>query len=189
MASSSSSTSGKSDFKWTDDKVELLLNVMHNYKIEKITENVDWESVKTTYDNILALMKDELPSTADEAKEMTEDYPHTKEKVLSTKLKAVRGIFRKAIDSGRRSGHGRVVLLYYELCEKIWGGSPATQQVDNGIEVQTFIMMMRQILPHQLAPVVKVIIVLTHPHQCGRMPPLTNRNSLLKQGDNIWIRS
>ena len=27
-----------------------------------------------------------------------------------------------------------MVLLYYELCEKIWGGSPATQQIDNGIE-------------------------------------------------------
>ena len=73
MASSSSSTRGKSDFKWTDDEAELLLNVTHNYKIAKITENVDWESVKTKYDNILALMKDELPSTADEAKEMTKD--------------------------------------------------------------------------------------------------------------------
>ena len=44
MASSSSSTRGKSDFKWTDDEAELLLNVTHNYKIAKITENVDWES-------------------------------------------------------------------------------------------------------------------------------------------------
>jgi hypothetical protein len=38
------------------------------------------------------------------------------------------------VDSGRRSGHGRVVLLYYELCEKIWGGSPATEEIQNGLE-------------------------------------------------------
>ena len=24
--------------------------------------------------------------------------------------------------------------MYYELCEKIWGGSPATQQLETGIE-------------------------------------------------------
>lgn len=30
--------------------------------------------------------------------------------------------------------HGHVVLLYYELCEKIWGGLPATQQLETGIE-------------------------------------------------------
>lgn len=79
-----------------------------------------------------------MPANADEAKEMCKDYPHTKEeltkKILSAKLKAIRGKFREAVDSGRRSGHGRVVLLYYELCEKIWGGSPATQQLETGIE-------------------------------------------------------
>ena len=126
------------DFKWTDDEAELLLNVTHSYKVKKISENIDWESVKTKYDDILALMKDELPATADETKELAKEYPHTKDdltkKVLSAKLKSIRGKFREAIDSGRRSGHGRVVLLYYELCERIWGGSPATQQLDTGIE-------------------------------------------------------
>ena len=84
------------------------------------------------------MMKAELPATADEARDLLKDYPHTKEeltkKILSAKLKAVRGKFRNAVDSGRRSGHGRVVLLYYELCEKVWGGSPATQQLNNGVE-------------------------------------------------------
>ena len=83
-------------------------------------------------------MKDELPATADESKELAKEYPHTKDditkKVLSAKLKTIRGKFREAVDSGHQSGHGRVVLLYYELCEKVWGGSPATQQLDTGIE-------------------------------------------------------
>ena len=34
------------------------------------------------------------------------------------------------MESGRRNGHGRVVMIYYELCESIWGGSPATEQID-----------------------------------------------------------
>ena len=25
-------------------------------------------------------------------------------------------------------------MIYFELCEKIWGGSPATKQLANGIE-------------------------------------------------------
>ena len=40
----------------------------------------------------------------------------------------------QAIDSGRKSGHGRVVLLYFELCQSIWGGSPATEQIEGGVE-------------------------------------------------------
>ena len=83
-------------------------------------------------------MKEELPASAEEAKDICKDYPHTKgdmmKKVLTAKLKAVRSKYREAVDSGRRSGHGRVVLLYYELCERIWGGSPATQQLEVGVE-------------------------------------------------------
>lgn len=26
------------------------------------------------------------------------------------------------------------VLLYYELCEKVWGGSPVTEQIEGGLE-------------------------------------------------------
>ena len=25
-------------------------------------------------------------------------------------------------------------MLYYELCERIWGGSPATEQIESGLE-------------------------------------------------------
>ena len=83
-------------------------------------------------------MQAELPSTEEAARNSPKDYPHTKEQVtkqiLSTKLKAIRLKYRQAVDSGRKSGHGRVVLLYYELCERVWGGSPATQQIDGGLE-------------------------------------------------------
>ena len=37
------------------------------------------------------------------------------------------------MDSKKRSGHGRVIYCYFELCEKIWAGSPAIEQID-GVE-------------------------------------------------------
>ena len=37
--------------------------------------------------------------------------------------------YRQAMDTGKHSGHGCVMLLYYKLCESIWEGSPATQQL------------------------------------------------------------
>lgn len=56
----------------------------------------------------------------------------------SSLLPAIRQKYRMAIDSGRRSGHGRVVLLFFDLCGKIGGGSPATVQIGNGLESTDF---------------------------------------------------
>lgn len=53
---------------------------------------------------------------------------------MTSKLKHIRQKFRQAVDSGRRSGHGRVVLLYFEQCELVWGGSPATETIPSGVE-------------------------------------------------------
>ena len=129
-------TTGGKDFQWTDDEAELLLSVTHDYKVKKSTECVDWESVKSKYEDILELMLEALPYSPDEAQ--GKDYPHEKaaitKSILTTKLKNIRIKFRQTVDSGRRSGHGRVVMLYYELCEKIWGGSPATNQIEGGVE-------------------------------------------------------
>ena len=51
------------------------------------------------------------------------DYPHKGEEItkqcLTNKLKSIRLKYRQAVDTGKRSGHGRVVLLYYELCKSI----------------------------------------------------------------------
>ena len=75
---------------------------------------------------------------ADNSEDSMRDFPHSKEQitkqVVMSKFKAVRVKFHQAVDSGRRSGHGRVVLLYYELCEQLWGGSPATEQIESGLE-------------------------------------------------------
>ena len=92
------------------------------------TSSKDWESVKSKYKDIMQLYVDALP--ADDSQVFDKNYPHKKEQVqlkaITSKLKAIRLKFRQAVESGRRSGHGRVVMIYYELCERVWGGSPAT---------------------------------------------------------------
>jgi hypothetical protein len=121
------------EFVWTDDEVELLLNVVSDYKSKKVAECVDWESVMSKYSDIHT---DLLAGIPDE-NVFQKDLPHKKEQItkqiVTSKLKAIRTKYRQAVDSGRRSGHGRVVLLFYELCE-VWAGSPATEQIEGGCE-------------------------------------------------------
>ena len=83
-------------------------------------------------------MRAKLPSTLEKAKGMTKDYKHTKMEltkavIQTTKLENIHMKYQKAVDANKRSGHGRVVLIFYELCEKIVGGSPATTQIQ-GVE-------------------------------------------------------
>ena len=124
-------------FIWTDDEVELLLKVTLEYKTSRAIENVDRESCQQKHGDILKLYLDQYPTPANAAA-IEKDFPHKKEQIthssLTSKIKAIRKKFRQAINSGRKSGHGRVVLLYFELCEEIWGGSPATTAIADGIE-------------------------------------------------------
>ena len=86
----------------------------------------------------LTIFKERLPASPDEGKKIGKDYPHKPEEItkgtLTSKLKSIRQKYRQAVDKGTRSGHGRVVLLYFDDCEKIWRGCPATDQIGGGIE-------------------------------------------------------
>ncbi|KAL2095637.1 hypothetical protein ACEWY4_007785 [Coilia grayii] len=122
-------------FAWMDDEVELLLRVTSEYKSQKALESVDWETCVTKYGDILRRFVSEYPfSTVREDK----DFPHKEEEItksaLTTKLKAIRIKYRQAVDAGKRSGHGRVVLLFFDACERMWGGSPASQQLNDSVE-------------------------------------------------------
>jgi len=107
-------TDTRDNFKWTDDESELLLKVTSDYKVTKASDGVDWESIQSKYGDILEQMLAEYPATQEAAKELQKDYSHKKSEItkqdLTTKLKAIRIMFRQAVDSGRRSGHGNVVF-------------------------------------------------------------------------------
>ncbi|KAI7800514.1 uncharacterized protein LOC130564420 [Triplophysa rosa] len=122
-------------FVWTDDEVELLLRVTLDYKSTKLQDNVDWESCHSKYSDIMDAFQAQYP------REPTEkDFPHGANMLskaqVTTKLKSIRCKYRQTVDKGRRSGQGRVVLIFYALCEEIWGGSGshATRCIDAAIE-------------------------------------------------------
>ena len=50
-----SNEKAKKDFQWTDDEAELLLSITYNYKTAKAVDGVDWESIKSKYEDILEL--------------------------------------------------------------------------------------------------------------------------------------
>ena len=92
------------EFQWTDDEADLLLNVTYEYKVKKSAESVDWESVRSKYDDIFTLMQEHLPDTVEEEGGNGKDYPHSKQDltkaIVSTKLKNIRLKFRQAVDGG-----------------------------------------------------------------------------------------
>ncbi|XP_060754292.1 uncharacterized protein LOC132865807 [Neoarius graeffei] len=120
-------------FMWTDSEVELLLRVTLDYKTTKLQENVDWESCHSKYSDIMEAFQAQYPQSPVE-----QDFPHDAKSVtkpqVSSKLKSIRTKYRRAVETGRRRGLGRVLLLYSKLCEEIWGGSRAASAIDAGIE-------------------------------------------------------
>ena len=96
-----------------DDEVELLLTVTKEYKTKQITKSIDWESCVDKYGEILEAYSAHYPSSEDAAA-IGQDFPDKKDEltksVLTSKLKAIRNKYRQAVNNGRRSGHGRVVI-------------------------------------------------------------------------------
>ena len=113
-------------FTWSDEELELLLDVLIHYKADKEGRGFDWESVKTKYDDLRTQFIERYPTTGPSS-----DFPHdaqnefTKERI-NLKIKVIRQKYRTALDSGKRSGGGRIVAQFYDKCSVIWGGSPAT---------------------------------------------------------------
>ena len=114
--------------------MELLLGVIRHFKAEKEAEGYDWESVKTKYEYITELF------VKGYRKESSERFPKTNPEKdftksrLQTNVEAIRLKYRKAVDSGKQSGGGRVVATFYDSCQNIWGGSSAAEMIDNVIE-------------------------------------------------------
>ena len=94
---------------WTDDEIQLLLETVREFKAEKAYESIDWESIKTKYDKITENFLKNLP------REKSTEYPHNPDQFsrdkIASKIKGIRAKYRKSLDSGRKSGGGRVVAF------------------------------------------------------------------------------
>ena len=88
---------------WTDDKVELLLDTVRDFKAEKEQQATNWELLNVKYERF----KEGFIRNFSDGKK-NEEYPHsvtvfTRERIAS-KIKRLRSGYRKELDTKRKSG-------------------------------------------------------------------------------------
>ena len=108
-----------SDFNWTDDEIH---EVCFDFKAESDYEGVNWESKRTKYEQIKSKFCEQYPEVEDEKFPRCKDLDSITKERVSAKLKSIRTNFKKTVDTGKRSGGGKIIFTFYELCERIWGG-------------------------------------------------------------------
>ena len=42
---------------------------------------------------------------------------------ITSKIKKIHSDYKKAVELGKRSGGGRIIMPFYDLCQDIWAGS------------------------------------------------------------------
>ena len=146
MADEEQSKSQKEIFTWTDSEIELLLEAAKVFSTNCSFERKDWESVKSKYDKIRQLFAERYPNSPEGI--ISEEYPKsqsletiTKDRIAA-KLKSIRKNYKKAVDKGKRSGGGRVVMTFYDLCQDIWAGAPATTSIEGTNTFVRFLSIM-----------------------------------------------
>ena len=141
---------------WDDAKVESLLFNLESYKNDKAFEGVDFEAdLITMYVDLrkmMALMYP--PSDFGDVDIQTEDTTSFSKQELiiykrkidrklkakqdgytrvKNKIKELRRGYKKAIDTGTRSGSGRLVKENFDILQEIWGGSPSVTSLPSGL--------------------------------------------------------
>ena len=61
----------------------------------------------------------------------------TRERIAS-KIKDIRKTYNRAVDPGKKSGGGKTVETFYDVCSEIWGGCPATKSLEHGVDTADF---------------------------------------------------
>ena len=120
-------------FKWTDDEIQLLLEVVKDYQSIQTQKKLDWMKIRSRYEQIAAKMRVDYPITS------SEEFPHTAEEItkerVAAKLKKIQAAYKKALDAKRQSGRGgRVVMTLYDVCNDIWGRCPAANSLEDGMD-------------------------------------------------------
>ena len=119
-------------FKWTDDEIQLLLEVVKDYQSIQTQKNLDLMKIRSRYDQIAAKMRVDYPITS------SEEFPHSAEEItkerVAAKLKNIQAAYKKALDAKRQGGGGRVVMTFYDVCNDIWGRCPAANSLEDGMD-------------------------------------------------------
>ena len=101
-------------FSFTEDEIQLLLEVGIEYKAEREYCGVDWELVRNKYEQINEKLNKQYPKNSTDGFPNSENAEQTLTvKCIGGKLKTTRTNFMKAVDTNKRNGGGRIVLTFY----------------------------------------------------------------------------
>ena len=90
-------------FSFTDDEIQLLLEVCIEYKAEYCS--VDWESVRSKYEQIQGKLIQQYPKNSTDGFPNSENAEQTLTmKRIGGKPKTIRINLKKAVDTNKRSG-------------------------------------------------------------------------------------
>ena len=117
-------------FSWTDKEVELLPESVKIFKKNMEAEGVERESLRTKYDKIMEIVHKNYPKTGN----IEECIQELHKACITSKVKKVHSDYKKAVDLGNRSGGRRIIMTFYDLCQDIWAGSPATTSLSSGLD-------------------------------------------------------
>ena len=117
-------------FSWTDKEVELLPESVKIFKKNMEAEGVERESLRTKYDKIMEIVHKNYPKTGN----IEECIQELHKACITSKVKKVHSDYKKAADLGKRSGGRRTIMTFYDLCQDIWAGSPATTSLSSGFD-------------------------------------------------------
>ena len=143
---------------WKDEFVVSLIAYIKEYKAVCDFNGVDFEAdLKDLYTELHRCLASRFPedfgpdkvsepSTA--VKDMScEEYDLYKkttaeEKIqiakvydrIKAKVKSIRQDYRTAVNKGTRSGSGKLVKEHFDILREIWGGSPATTMLAEGVD-------------------------------------------------------
>ena len=82
-----------SDFNWTDDEIQFLLEVCFDFKAENDYEGVNWGSKRTKYEQIKSKFCEQYPEVEDEKFPRSNDLDAITKERVSAKLKSIRTNF------------------------------------------------------------------------------------------------
>ena len=145
-------------WKWKDEQMEMLLNHLKDYKTTCDFNGIDFQAdLQAMYTELRRCMASTYegefgPQNLTEPKNGVKDMNaveyasykkrNEEEKAQITrayerikqKIKVIRQDYRIAVNKGTRSGSGKIVKEHFDILCWIWGGSPATTMLSEGVD-------------------------------------------------------
>ena len=109
--SSTTSKATETEFCWTDDETQLLLESVNQYRCKYEYEGINWQSVRSKYERTPEISIDSYPKNSVEGKELENAEVISKDRVAAKLKKKTRQDYKRAADANRKSGGGRVVCV------------------------------------------------------------------------------